>query len=301
MILLLFIINHQTMYAFYGIFLIVIISLVTTAFPLGRIIDRIGRKFALLIGICCYFSCGFMAVTVGIENLGLQVLAGILLGIGYGSVSGITSIYQHEIVEHGTYFDFRSNEAVLVYAGALVGAVFLVFFDIFLPKQPFIILAFFLIGGSALVFVLFQLRETLPAPDEIAWRNAIQFLYVVDKSGICIYENYFEEFSHHQQSPDQDLLGGYLVAISTLLKEIAQDNKPVEMVKKEGFSIMLEEGKNVIVTLITLLELKILREKLRAFTEDFEVMFCRSSVHHQTSILDMFSPANMLVHKYFAT
>ena len=90
-----------------------------------------------------------------------------------------------------------------------------------------------------------------------------------------------------------------MVAITTVLKEIAQDEKPIELVKKEGFSIMIEEGKKVTVALIALQELGILRKKLRDFTEEFEFMFSDLLSYHRIAEINVFSPAWILVQKYF--
>ena len=94
-------------------------------------------------------------------------------------------------------------------------------------------------------------------------------------------------------------LGGMWLPLQAFLNEIAQDEKPVEIVKKEGFSIMLEEGKKVIVALITLSDLKVLRGKLQAFTAEFELLFSDLLASHQIAEIAVFSPAKIIVQKYF--
>lgn len=72
---------------------------------------------------------------------------------------------------------------------------------------------------------------------------------------------------------DESLIGGVLVAISSLLQEMAQNQNPLKMVKQEGFSILIEENPSVLVAVITLKELKIIRQKMEDFLEEFQGFF----------------------------
>ncbi len=101
-------------------------------------------------------------------------------------------------------------------------------------------------------------------------KSAVQYLYVLSRAGLVIFEHDFGRAEENGSPTDGDLIGGALVAISELLKEIAKNNSALKVVRQEGFSILVEEGCEILVALVALEESKPLQEKVRAFISDLE-------------------------------
>lgn len=98
---------------------------------------------------------------------------------------------------------------------------------------------------------------------------------------------------------DELLLGGALVAVSTLIKEIAQNREKLKVIKQEGFSILFEEGNKILTALLTLKELKIRHCKLEDFTLKFDSFF-GEVLDEWNGDTRVFLPTKQLVEEYFS-
>ncbi len=113
-----------------------------------------------------------------------------------------------------------------------------------------------------------------PEITETEWRATVQYLYVADLSGILLYEQDMRPSSRDSgMIRDGSILSGALVAISGLLKEIAANANPLKVISQEGFTIQTEEGKHVLVALVTSKETQASRLKIKEFLEKFEEKF----------------------------
>jgi hypothetical protein len=101
------------------------------------------------------------------------------------------------------------------------------------------------------------------------------------------------------QFTDENLLGGALSAISSLLKEISTSKKPLKVIKQEGFTILIEEGEEIIVALFIVKELKkVIRRKMQDFIIEFQDFF-EELINLEGVDQQVFLPARKLVEKYF--
>ncbi len=112
-----------------------------------------------------------------------------------------------------------------------------------------------------------------PELKETEWRATVKYLYVADMSGILLYEQDMRTSHDEGKARDGSILSGALVAISGLLKEISENANPLKVVSQEGFTIQTEEGKHVLVALVTTKETQTSRKKIQAFLEEFENKF----------------------------
>ncbi len=116
-------------------------------------------------------------------------------------------------------------------------------------------------------------EDISPEIKENEWRATVQYLYVADLSGILLYEQDMRPSHDGEKTKDGSILSGALVAISGLLKEISENSNPLKVVSQEGFTIQIEEGKHVLVALVTTKETQISRQKIQEFLEDYEKKF----------------------------
>jgi hypothetical protein len=201
-------------------------------------------------------------------------------------------------VEHRRHFAYHIH----FFAGCGGTAAFFIIYGLqsILIPAPANLVILFLFLAFALLLVLNKMKEPLPSKEERGWKNAMQFLYVLKKeSGIPLYSFNLTNLSGQLvNTPNEDLLGGALVAVSSLLKEIVKNDNPLKTIQQVGYSITLEEGKWVVVAIFTLKDLKVIREKARKFLVEFESRFGEllAQDYAETTI---FSPASMLVEKYF--
>ena len=61
---------------------------------------------------------------------------------------------------------------------------------------------------------------------------------------------------------------------------------------------MLEEGRGILTSLVSLKDLKALRRKLKTFTKEFEDFF-EDAIQNEYSDLRVYMPTKKLVNKYF--
>ncbi len=119
-----------------------------------------------------------------------------------------------------------------------------------------------------------EMTEIKPPKREPDWRSTVQYLYVIDQSGLLLYEQDMHQTDNDiGKSRDSAILGGALIAISSLLKEIALNTNPLKVISQEGFCILIEEGQHVLVALVTTEELQTSRQKLQEFLAEFERKF----------------------------
>jgi len=109
--------------------------------------------------------------------------------------------------------------------------------------------------------------ESVSKPKDI--KTELKALYIISKStGLPIFQKEFETV----KSIDSNLLSGLLSAIRSMGEEIlAADEGGLKLIDHGNVAIMLETGTKSFISLVVSQETFILREKLRQFTERFNV------------------------------
>ncbi|MFX1238243.1 MAG: hypothetical protein ACFE8P_11050, partial [Promethearchaeota archaeon] len=98
-------------------------------------------------------------------------------------------------------------------------------------------------------------------------------LFIVQKTGVTIYSENLSDIPDDKQEEKEIYLGGVLAAVQTLLNQLTENKEPLKEVKKEGYSILIEEGDNVFLAIISKQDHPIIRKKMEMFLEKFERKF----------------------------
>lgn len=173
--------------------------------------------------------------------------------------------------------------------------------------------------------VLINTTDTLPSKEK-EWNKSISKIYVMHSSGILIYQEDFKNMpgerlvysgekinekdenkprgKNNNQESDldplhDDLVSSGLIGITQLMQEIMNGKDIIRSIDNHLNKILLERGNYIIVALVSSLDLRILREKLRKFIEEFEIEFLdmlEKSNHVNT---DAFEGTWRIIEKYF--
>ncbi len=294
-------------------FVIIIgIAIVVFLMPSGLIADTFGRRITILLGFMTQ-ALAFLALVFFADNpLFLTYLFPIILGIGFALslttgivVFGETPESKH-IRDEATLFFVCGS--VGMFCGVAIDELMKPFF-FEQPAYLAVILLFIFVCGA---IIIYQMKETLPPKEELAWKDSVQFLYILLKSsGLPIYSQVLKNVGDTNlkvnvgEVTDDTLLGGALVAIASILKELARNENPLKTIKKEGFTILVEEGEKVLVALVAMEELKVIRKKMRDFVEEFQD-FYRDLLESKMDVqgryngdIQAFLPTKTLVKKHF--
>jgi hypothetical protein len=133
-----------------------------------------------------------------------------------------------------------------------------------------------------------------PSVVEFGWQDKLDHLYVLIGGGLLAYEHSFKA----SKEVDSDLLSSSLAGIVDIVKEMTKSEKPLKIIKQEKKNIYLEQGKFVTVVILAEQELKILLEKIRIFTKQFEITFS-SYLEHWNGNTDTFKIADVLIESLF--
>jgi hypothetical protein len=110
----------------------------------------------------------------------------------------------------------------------------------------------------------------LPSFAEYDWLEKIRAVYIIHPSGISLFNHNFRPFENLYES---DLTTGAIIALKSLIEEMSEKGKNLESIQKEGFTILLEYGTNIISALLVDDDSISLREKNKIFCREFQKMF----------------------------
>ncbi|MHA1650018.1 MAG: hypothetical protein ACTSYB_07475 [Candidatus Helarchaeota archaeon] len=134
---------------------------------------------------------------------------------------------------------------------------------------------------------------TIPSFTELDWDKKIRHLYLLNTNGVCIFHHAFRE-----KSIDQDLFGGSLVAIQSLMQEMIQSDKLLKTIDHEDAKILFEQSPHAIAIMIADEDLYIVHFKLQQLLKEFELLF-GEIMERWTGNLDMFQPLRSIINKIF--
>jgi len=147
-------------------------------------------------------------------------------------------------------------------------------------------------GAVALCAVSFYF---LPSFSEYDWIEKIRAIFIIHPSGILLFNYDFR--GENNQSYESDLTSSAIVAIKSLIEDMAITGKKIESVKKEGFTMLLEYGRHIFSVLLADEDTASLREKNHAFCEDFEKNFPDARRFYGN--VDKFKDADKIIKKIF--
>ena len=278
------------------LFLVFPVLLVVSFFVAGIVFDIYGRRRSIslivfLLGtyvLLSYFSSSGMLVAVGLY---FAVL--VLIIVAILTIIGDTSIYPARAMP----------VTLLLVATSLGIGIYLriVFESLGSPDIPLYLGNFGLILVS---MVLINTADTLSAQEK-AWDKSLIAIYVMHTSGMLLYHKDFRDVEikvPHEETGDDgqhDLISSGLVGITQMLQEILKGKQIARAIDHYSKKILLEAGKNIIVALIVHIDLRVLRDKLKRFIQEFEIEFFDELDDPKGVDMQRFDKTADLIKKYF--
>ncbi|MHA2251345.1 MAG: MFS transporter [Candidatus Kariarchaeaceae archaeon] len=266
----------------------------------GIIIDKIGRRLTLLIGLYIQ-SLLFLIISLQAqihsfqldENQFIMIFA-LIIGVGFTTMVNSGMVFLPEILTRKYY---RDGSFLIMSAIGLGMSFALLLSEIFseVIESLSIIIVFILFTST---MITFQLEETLPDKKELEWKNSIQYLLVLTDDGIVLYSQEMYKDSPRKEGPDEVLIGGAMIAISSITKEIVNRESALKVIRQEDYCILLEEVENITVVVISLNELQTIRTKMKEFLSEF-MEFFSETLETWKGDVNMFLPTKKLVERSF--
>ncbi len=146
---------------------------------------------------------------------------------------------------------------------AVVYEIWLIFHDevaILFEIKGIILLAAILMGYGF---------HTIPSFTEFDWDKKIRHLYILNPNGLCLFQHSFKM----QSITDEDLLGGSLIAIQSLMKEMIQSDKFLQVIDHGDAKIIFDRNPYAIGIIIADEDLYVLHFKLKRLLKEFDLLF----------------------------
>ncbi|MBD3405213.1 MAG: hypothetical protein GF411_03640 [Candidatus Lokiarchaeota archaeon] len=282
-------------------FVIVLFSVcIIVTIPCGMLFDRIGRRWTLLIG--------FYAQAIAFLLLSffppmeypfmLEVIFPAVIAFGFTIAIFGALLVSLELAPRGFLRVHQGISWVLFGVGMTVGVITDIALYPLITTSPAYLPLVLIFALFTATIVVLQLKETLPSKEELEWKRKLEHILVLTKGGIPLYSERMSPTQPSKESPDEMLIGGALTGITELIKEISQRAGKLKVIQQEGYCIILEEGREVIVAVMALEELGTIRAKTQDFLEDFQRFF-GELINDWSGDPKVFSPAKELVQNHF--
>lgn len=286
----------------------------------GWFFDNLGRKNTLVIGILIvsFFYISFGSFYDAQDNpfvfgipkdihISLHYAFAILpLILAIITIAGDFSTERGNLKYRGSIHGiFLSLMCFGLGSGYLLYKMISLFYDnydmeSFVPNLPNLLNSFVLV----IVLVWMMAGKDILVSKEKNWSKSLKTLFVISKSGICLYNHdfilkYQPKEEEEEGEFDEDLISGAFTGVITILSEITRSSKHIKKIDKEGNYIYFAFGKYHIVALITTMDLPVLFKKLLAFSRAFEQSFSEETKNFKGNVR-IFSSAKFLIDKYFS-
>ncbi|MBN2151864.1 MAG: hypothetical protein JW839_10485 [Candidatus Lokiarchaeota archaeon] len=236
---------------------------------LGFVYDAHGRRITLVIKVLVFASFGFLYIFEETLLLGDFIMR-TFIALLIVSIASVFVIMGDISPRTAKVFLVGM---VLLLASAL-GGVMLKEAWVAVPELdllPRFLAMFLLIITTAII----SNTRDIFSRAERNWYDDMITLFVIHDSGILLF---YKRFSRDQDGQSDGLLGpdlisAGLIGISNFVCEILKGNRFISGIENYPSKIMLEKGEKVIAALVVHQDLRILREKLKRFLNDFEGNF----------------------------
>ena len=135
---------------------------------------------------------------------------------------------------------------------------------------------------------------TIPSFTEFDWYKKVRHLYILNSQGLCLFQQPFRKGS----LADEDLLGGSLIAIQSLMKEMIQTERSLQVIDHGDAKIIFEHSRHAVGIIVADEDLYIVHLKLQQLLHEFQVLF-GPTMQAWTGNLDIFKPLQPFVNKIF--
>ena len=149
----------------------------------------------------------------------------------------------------------------------------------------------FMILGISLLALFFNL---IPSLSEVDWYDKLKYILIIDKTGICMYDEDFQE----KTRLNKRLLAAALFNIHEFLDEMTKGFKRLKILEKENEFFIIEYGKKTTGVLVATELLESLKYLLRRFVTEFE-NFYSDTLKSWSGDVRLFLPTTNLTSKIF--
>ncbi len=284
--------NPNNLYLF--VIILFLAATIVTPF-VGVMLDSIGRRFTILLGISIQALAFLLLGFLDINLTALLYIFPIILGVGFAmiTVGAYLSFAELPKLEY-----LRNSSSILAcwfvglgcIGGVIIGEVFR---GVILIEPAYLTVMLLFIFVLATLSIS-QLKETLLSKDELEWRACVQHLFVINENGICLLEHPFID----QDLIDRDLISGALTGVIALVQEVTKSAEKLEVLSQKDSKLILKHGAHTITALLSTKDLKILHKKLEDFVGEFEDIF-HDFLEPWTGNIAIFKPADRLILRYF--
>jgi hypothetical protein len=123
-----------------------------------------------------------------------------------------------------------------------------------------LVLGTFLFGSSVL---------QSPAYDELDWIEQLAAIYVIGSGGALLFTHQFQRTGNM----DSDLAAAGLTGVQEIMREITGTNGSVNTISIGEYEILFANGRGIVTALVCRAPYRILVEKCREFTKQYESIF----------------------------
>jgi hypothetical protein len=136
---------------------------------------------------------------------------------------------------------------------------------------------------------------SVPSFTEYEWRDHIDYISIMHKSGLFIYKKSFKD----KISPvrDESFIAGTLTTIKMMLEEFG-DSKSISIIRKKNKTFIIDPGKFIYGVLICDKELESLKILLRKFIEKVEMIY-NNILKSWDGNLKVFMPIEDIAKEFF--
>lgn len=267
-------------------FIVIVMSMII--FIAERIVRKNTKHFFLI-----YFL--IIAVVAVILKLRDVVLASILPGLNLLIAIPflvLTGLFLYKLLWK-TPGKFRQKMTIVIIGVGLF--IFFTFHEIWFILNNEYTTLFGNKGALLLASVLMGLGFTsIPSFTEFDWAKKVRHLYILNSNGLCLFQQPFKAGS----VTDEDLLGGSLMAVQSLMKEMIQSETLLQVIDHGDAKILFERSPHALCIMIADEDLYIVHNKLQRLLQDFEMLF-GSMMDTWSGNLDLFKPLQPIVNKIF--
>ncbi|MHA1684097.1 MAG: hypothetical protein ACTSUE_24370 [Promethearchaeota archaeon] len=155
--------------------------------------------------------------------------------------------------------------------------------------------------AAAVIFVatffFARARETLQE-DTQEWRDYLKKLYIISDAGLSLFSRDFSGDMYNKHIENEDLVGGGLKGLESLIKEISESKKRIRVLDHGDTSIIFHYGTYSMGVLFVEKELVIHREKLANFHLLFENLN-EDVLKHDLVNINALKDMDYLVERFF--
>jgi MFS family permease len=269
----------------------------------GILLDNLGRKWT--------FSAGLLLISAIIIFSGVfankLIYNSIFFGIAIPIIFIVLFTFTGDFSTERNTIRYRARTICTFLLSFMLGliagvVVYYLFIKLHLDYPTFFFWIPPYLQGLSPFLLIVTLVWISPLPEilsykEADWAQSLRHLYVFNKASICLFtKNFQPEFKSN--IPSEDLIAGGFAGILSLISEITNESKNLNIIDKEGVKIYFSYGKSVITALISTKYLPVLFKKLDIFTRSFEKQF-EYELAHFTGKINPFAAANKLIDRYF--